>query len=85
MAHDLRLAEPGQADRAPPFEPAEPRAERRRFRQIHPAMAGRILLEQQRLLDLQPAVAADRLEPAGSAAAAGALSAWLHSLIAAPP
>ena len=86
MPHDLRLAEPGQADRPLPFEPIEARAERRRFRQIHPAMAGRILLEQERLLDLQPAVAADRLDRAGRpSAAAGALSAWLHSLIAAPP
>src|SRR5260370_24275744 len=68
MAHDLRLAEPGKADRAAPFEPAQARAEGRRFGQIDAAMAGRILLEEERLLDLQPAVAAhraDRLGPCG--------------------
>ena len=86
MADHLRLAEARQADRALPFEPAEADAERRRLGQIDAAMARRILLEDQRLFDLQPAIAADRLDRPGAVAVAGGRSAaWLHSLIAAPP
>src|SRR6266700_3183299 len=65
MAHDLRLAEPGEADRPLSFEPAKARAKRRRLRQVDAAMPGRILLEQQLLLDLQPPVAADRRRQCG--------------------
>ena len=49
-------------------------------------MARRILLEDQLLLDLQPAIAADRLDRAPASPRSGwPLRAWLHSFIAAPP
>src|SRR6266513_1678482 len=62
MAHDLRLAETGQADRPLAVEPAEPRPEGWRVGQIDAAMSRRILLENQLFLDLQAAIAADRLQ-----------------------
>src|ERR1044071_6832677 len=62
MAHDLWLAETGEADRSLAVEPAQPRRDRGRLRQIATAMTGRALLEQQRFLDLQAAIAADRLD-----------------------
>ena len=83
MAHHLRLAEARQADRVLPFEPAEPGAK-------PPAGSGRstpqrpgyVLLEQQRLLDLQPAVAAERRARFRCSRCGGCtLSAWLQSLI----
>src|SRR5690242_7933865 len=61
MPHDLRLAETGEADRALAIEPAQSRCDWGRLRQIDAAMPRRILLEQQRFLDLQTAIAADRL------------------------
>src|SRR5437660_11914451 len=52
VAHDLRLAEPGQSDLGLPLEAAEAATERRRLREIDTAMPRRILLEDQRLFDL---------------------------------
>src|SRR6266542_5699571 len=60
VTHHLRFAEPGQADRRLALEAAEAGLERRRVGQVDAAMAGRILLEDQLLLDLQAAIAADR-------------------------
>src|SRR5260370_1604870 len=59
VAHHLRLAEPGESDHAAPLEAAEAVAKRRRLGKVDAAMPRRILLEDQRLFDLQPAVAAD--------------------------
>ncbi len=58
MANHLRLAETGQTDRALPLETAHPGADGRRLRQVDAATTRRILLEDQRLLDLETAVAA---------------------------
>ena len=44
-------------------------------------MPRRILLEDQRLLDLQPAIAADRLDRGRAIGRGGRSSAWLQSLI----
>src|SRR5260370_14323768 len=59
VAHSLRLAEPGESNHAAPLEAAEAVAKRRRLGKVDAAMPRRILLEDQRLFDLQPAVAAD--------------------------
>src|SRR5882762_1983384 len=88
MAHDLRLAKPRQADWVFAVEPAEPRPERRRFRQIDAAMSRRILLEQQLLLDLQTAIAADRLHRrrvARNGMAAQRLAPFVHRSTSARP
>ena len=62
VAHHLRLAKTRQADRALPLEAAEARsATGGGSGRSTPQWPGRILLEDQRLLDLQPAIAADRL------------------------
>ena len=62
VAHYLRLAEPREADDALPLEAAEAVAKRRRLGQVDAAMPRRILLEDQPLFDLKPAVAGERLE-----------------------
>src|SRR5262249_21173931 len=59
VAHDLRFRESRQTDGALALEAAEAALRLRRFRQIDARAAGRILLEDQRLLDLQAAVAAE--------------------------
>jgi hypothetical protein len=58
----LRLAESGEANDALPLEAAEAVAKRRRLGQIDAAMPRGILLEDQPLFNLKPAVAGDRLE-----------------------
>jgi len=60
MAHNLRLAEAWEADRSLPLEPAETGSERWRLDQVDAASTWRVLLEDQLLFDLQPAVAAGR-------------------------
>src|SRR5439155_2176624 len=88
MAHHLRLAEPGQADRRRAFEAAEAGLERWRFGKIDAAMAGRILLEQQRLLDLQAAIAADgrhRFSFGGHGVRAERLAPFAHRSTSASP
>src|SRR5262245_59618796 len=56
VPHDLRLAQARQANRVPPFQTAEATEKRRRLGQIDAAVTRRILLKNQRLLDLQPTV-----------------------------
>src|SRR5437660_12219192 len=88
MAHDLRLAEPGEADRSFAVEPAEPRLDRGRFRQIDATITRRILLEQQLLLDLQAATAADRVHcgrVARRGMAAQGLAPFVHHSASATP
>src|SRR5215831_18058199 len=57
VTHNLRLAQARQTDRAPPFETAQPAGERGWLGEIDAAMTRQILLENQRLFDLQTAVA----------------------------
>src|SRR6185437_3693136 len=70
MPDDLRLAQARQADGALPPEPAETIRDCRRRRQIDAAAPGCILLEQQRLFDLEAAIGG--LARAHGLAAAGA-------------
>src|SRR5438105_1704499 len=88
MAHHLRLAEARQPDRAAPFETVQTRAERRRLGDVDAAMAGRILLEDQSLLDLQAAVAADGLagsELRGRSRRAQRLAPFAHRITSRSP
>src|SRR5690606_3709319 len=55
----LRLRQAGQADPALAREPAETALHRRRIRQVDAAAPFGALLEDQRLLDLQAAIAAE--------------------------
>src|SRR3954463_2088857 len=61
VAHDLRLAEPRQPDRAFPFETSEAAGEGCRLGQVDAGMTRRILLEEQTLFDLEPPVPPDGL------------------------
>src|SRR5215472_14804672 len=71
MADHLRLAEAGQADGTLALETAHARADGRRRGQVDAATTGRTLLEDQRLLDLEAAVAAERRRPFRRRFAAG--------------
>src|SRR5262245_21753072 len=62
MAHYLRLAETRKTDRSLPFYTAEAVLERLWFRQVDAAIPRRILLKKQRLFELQPAIAGQRLD-----------------------
>ncbi len=62
VAHDLRLAEPRKTNDVLPLEAAEAVAKCRRLGQVDAAMPRRILLEDQRLFNLKPAIAANGLE-----------------------
>jgi hypothetical protein len=59
MPQGLGLAETRQADRLFTFEPAQARREIRRLVEVDAGRAGAADLEDQRLLDLQPAIAGE--------------------------
>src|SRR6185312_3809734 len=60
IAHHLRLAESRQPDRPAPAQAAEAIGDRWRLGQVDAGAAGLVALEEQRLLDLEAAIAADR-------------------------
>src|SRR6185437_14797760 len=60
MAYHLRLAEARQADRPTPAQAAQPVGDLGRLGQVDAAAPGLVALEEQRLLDLEAAIAADR-------------------------
>src|SRR5690606_6575646 len=62
VAHHLRLAQARKADRAGALEAAEARIDRGRVRQIHARPVGLALLEQQRLLVVEPAMPREGFE-----------------------
>src|SRR5262249_4485125 len=59
VPHHLRLREARQADWPLARDTAEAAPDCGRLRQVDPGAASRVLLEEQRLLDLQAAIAAD--------------------------
>src|SRR5262249_12558182 len=59
VPHHLWLREAGQADRALARDAAEPALDSRRLGQVDAGPTGRVLLEDEQLLDLETAIAAD--------------------------
>jgi hypothetical protein len=59
MAHRIRFAKARQPDFGGAFEPAEPRRDGRHIGQVDAATINRALLEQQRLLEHERAVAGE--------------------------